>query len=76
VLCRPEDYDKAKGKYIVTTDTLAQMKKDAIVMHPLPRVDEVGGGAVAALLHLPGGRLTAVPGCSSPASGPPPRAVT
>lgn len=38
---RPEDYDKAKGKYIVTTDTLAQMKKDAIVMHPLPRVDEI-----------------------------------
>ena len=38
---RPDDYEKAKGKYIVTADTLRQMKRDAIVMHPLPRVDEV-----------------------------------
>jgi hypothetical protein len=40
-LDRPDDYEKAKGKYIINGDTLKQMKKDAIVMHPLPRVDEV-----------------------------------
>jgi aspartate carbamoyltransferase catalytic subunit len=38
---RPEDYEKAKGKYIVNAETLKQMKKDAVVMHPLPRVDEI-----------------------------------
>lgn len=38
---RPDDYDKAKGKYIINGETLKRMKQDAIVMHPLPRVDEV-----------------------------------
>ena len=38
---RPEDYEKAKGKYIIDLDTMALMKKDAVVLHPLPRVDEI-----------------------------------
>ncbi|KAL4448208.1 hypothetical protein ABPG75_005427 [Micractinium tetrahymenae] len=38
---RPDDYEKAKGKYIINAETMKQMKKDAIVLHPLPRVDEI-----------------------------------
>ncbi|KAL4419110.1 hypothetical protein ABPG77_004431 [Micractinium sp. CCAP 211/92] len=38
---RPDDYEKAKGKYIINTETMKQLKQDAIVMHPLPRVDEI-----------------------------------
>ena len=37
----PEDYAKAKGKYVVDTDVLGAMRSDAIVMHPLPRLDEI-----------------------------------
>mmetsp|Transcript_23200 Transcript_23200/g.64422 ORF Transcript_23200/g.64422 Transcript_23200/m.64422 type:complete len:366 (-) Transcript_23200:318-1415(-) len=37
----PEDYLQAKGKFIIDKDMMACMKKDAIVMHPLPRVDEI-----------------------------------
>jgi aspartate carbamoyltransferase catalytic subunit len=38
---RTEDYLAAKGVYVVNRDLLAQMKPDSIVMHPLPRVDEI-----------------------------------
>ncbi|PSC67787.1 Aspartate carbamoyltransferase chloroplastic [Micractinium conductrix] len=38
---RPDDYEKAKGKYIINAETMKQLRKDAIVMHPLPRVDEI-----------------------------------
>lgn len=38
---RPEDYEQARGKYIIDRETLKIMRKDAIIMHPLPRVDEV-----------------------------------
>ncbi|KAL5729852.1 aspartate carbamoyltransferase [Ranunculus cassubicifolius] len=34
-------YEEARGKYIVDKDVLAAMKKHAIVMHPLPRLDEI-----------------------------------
>ena len=37
----PEDYELAKGKFIIDNGIMDCMKKDAIVMHPLPRVDEV-----------------------------------
>lgn len=60
-LCRPDDYEKAKGKYIITPDTMKQLRKDAVVMHPLPRVDEVRGLAGAALGVL-GHRACARPG--------------
>jgi len=38
---RTEDYEKAKGKYVIDKDILKIMKKDAIIMHPLPRLDEL-----------------------------------
>lgn len=37
----PEDYKQAVGKYILTIEKVQQMKVDAIIMHPLPRVKEI-----------------------------------
>jgi len=34
-------YEAARGKYIVDRDVLDIMQKHAVVMHPLPRLDEV-----------------------------------
>lgn len=34
-------YEQARGKYIVNQDVLNVMQKHAVVMHPLPRLDEV-----------------------------------
>lgn len=34
-------YEEARGKYIVNQDILKVMQKHAVVMHPLPRLDEV-----------------------------------
>lgn len=36
-----EEYEKAQGKYVLTKSLAEQMKDDAIIMHPLPRVDEM-----------------------------------
>ena len=36
-----EDYEAAASKYILTKDIVESMKKEAIIMHPLPRVDEI-----------------------------------
>ncbi len=36
-----EEYLKVKGSYTVGLDTLRQMKDDAIILHPLPRTDEI-----------------------------------
>jgi len=36
----PEEYEKVKGSYRITMDTLDYLKK-AKIMHPLPRVDEI-----------------------------------
>lgn len=38
---RPEDYEKARGKYIINLDIMKILPKTSVVMHPLPRVDEV-----------------------------------
>ena len=38
-----EEYAKAKGKYICDKELMKSLGKKAVVMHPLPRVDEVGG---------------------------------
>ncbi|OLD12767.1 MAG: aspartate carbamoyltransferase [Crenarchaeota archaeon 13_1_40CM_2_52_14] len=35
------EYEKVKGSYRLTSDELARAKKSSIVMHPLPRVDEI-----------------------------------
>ncbi|CAA0842296.1 Aspartate carbamoyltransferase- chloroplastic [Striga hermonthica] len=34
-------YEEARGKYIVNRDVLDVMQKHAVVMHPLPRLDEI-----------------------------------
>lgn len=36
-----EEYLRLKGYYILTKDKLGSAKEDMIVMHPLPRVDEI-----------------------------------
>ena len=38
---RPEDYERARGKYIIDSRTMQVLPKSSVVMHPLPRVDEV-----------------------------------
>lgn len=38
---RVDLYEAACGKYIVDTAVLKTMKKHAVVMHPLPRLDEI-----------------------------------
>jgi len=37
----PEEYEKVKGTYRITLDSLRNAKKGMILMHPLPRVDEI-----------------------------------
>ncbi|MGB9709570.1 aspartate carbamoyltransferase [Infirmifilum uzonense] len=37
----PAEYEKVRGSYIVTAKMLEKAKRDLIVMHPLPRVDEI-----------------------------------
>jgi aspartate carbamoyltransferase catalytic subunit len=37
----PQDYEAAAGKYILDLPRVQLMKPDAIIMHPLPRVDEI-----------------------------------
>ena len=36
-----EEYEKQKGNYILDAAKLAKSKSDLIVLHPLPRVDEI-----------------------------------
>ena len=36
-----EEYLKVKGSYVVGLDLLKQMKDDSIILHPLPRLDEI-----------------------------------
>jgi aspartate carbamoyltransferase catalytic subunit len=35
------EYDDVKGKFRITSDEIGLMKDDAIILHPLPRVDEL-----------------------------------
>jgi len=37
----PAAYEKLKGSYVLTRDILKKAKKDVLIMHPLPRVDEI-----------------------------------
>ena len=37
----PTEYEKVKGTYVFTPEHLSKMKEKSIVMHPLPRVDEI-----------------------------------
>jgi len=38
---RVGDYEKARGRYVIDRSILERMRDDAVVMHPLPRVDEI-----------------------------------
>lgn len=42
---RVDLYEEARGKYIVDLRVLNLLKKHAVVMHPLPRLDEVNNHA-------------------------------
>jgi aspartate carbamoyltransferase catalytic subunit len=35
------DYEKCRGNFHINLDVVAKMKPDAIIMHPLPRIDEI-----------------------------------
>ncbi len=37
----PEEYSKAAGKYVIDRQLLEHMKKDAMILHPLPRAGEI-----------------------------------
>ena len=37
----PLEYERNKGIYILTRSKLERARKDLLVMHPLPRVDEI-----------------------------------
>ncbi len=38
---RIEDYENCRGIYVLTRDSLALMKPRSLIMHPLPRLDEI-----------------------------------
>lgn len=38
---RIQDYEAARGKYVVDQEIMDVMRPDSIVMHPLPRLDEI-----------------------------------
>ena len=37
----PEEYEAVRGAYVVDAKLMAAAKSDAVVLHPLPRVDEI-----------------------------------
>jgi len=36
-----EEYAKVRGSYVIGLDMVKKMKEDAIILHPLPRIDEI-----------------------------------
>jgi aspartate carbamoyltransferase catalytic subunit len=36
-----EEYVKMRGSYVIGLDIVKKMKEDAIILHPLPRIDEI-----------------------------------
>ncbi len=40
----PEEYEKVKGAYRITPEVLANARDELIVLHPLPRLDEISPG--------------------------------
>src|ERR1035437_191867 len=38
---RIDDYEKCRGVYVIDRQTLSLMKSKSIIMHPLPRLDEI-----------------------------------
>ena len=37
----PVEYAKVKGSYRIDLDALSEAKKDLVILHPLPRIDEI-----------------------------------
>jgi len=37
----PEEYEASKGQLIITRELADRMKKESIILHPLPRIDEI-----------------------------------
>lgn len=37
----PEEYDVVKDAYVITPETLSRAKQQMVIMHPLPRVNEI-----------------------------------
>jgi aspartate carbamoyltransferase catalytic subunit len=37
----PAEYAKVKGSYRIDLETLSEARKDLVILHPLPRVDEI-----------------------------------
>jgi aspartate carbamoyltransferase catalytic subunit len=37
----PAEYAKVKGSYRIDLETLSEAKKDLVILHPLPRIDEI-----------------------------------
>ena len=36
-----EEYRAVKGVYVIDADAMRKLRPEAVVMHPLPRVDEI-----------------------------------
>jgi len=36
-----EEYEKVKGAYVIRASHVQQLREDAVLLHPLPRVDEI-----------------------------------
>lgn len=36
-----KEYEQSKGIYVINKQTLKNMRKTSIIMHPFPRVDEI-----------------------------------
>jgi len=40
----PEEYEAVRGIYVIVPESMTAMKERAILLHPLPRVDEIAAG--------------------------------
>lgn len=40
----PQEYEQLKGSYVINRSVIARARKGVMVMHPLPRVDEISTG--------------------------------
>lgn len=37
----PDEYESVRGIYVITPESMVTMKRESILLHPLPRVDEI-----------------------------------
>jgi aspartate carbamoyltransferase catalytic subunit len=43
----PDEYNEAKGVYVITPEMMTYMHERSVLLHPLPRVDEISAGVDA-----------------------------